>query len=174
MTAKRCLLLSIALLGALAGAPAALAAETASEQAVRAALLFNFIKFADWQDVPAGATQLRLCVASDDPAQTAALEALGNRPIRGMRLAVAPYHRPGDCDVIYVDSHKRWREIAGRPGNSQALAIGNYPGFVADGGMIGISLQDGSLRFDINLAEAKRAGIRLSPQLLRLARHVLE
>ena len=40
--------------------------------------------------------------------------------------------------------------------------------------MIEIALQEDGARFDINLAEGRRAGFRFSPQLLRLARHVHE
>jgi hypothetical protein len=54
------------------------------------------------------------------------------------------------------------------------LTISGYAGFVADGGMIEIVLQQGGTRFDINLGEAKRAGLRLYPQLLKLARRIVE
>jgi hypothetical protein len=40
--------------------------------------------------------------------------------------------------------------------------------------MIEIALQEDGARFEINLAEGRRAGLRFSPQLLRLARRVYE
>lgn len=157
-------------------APAApvLALETASEQAVRAALLFNFIKFTEWPAAAVGDPQLRVCIATSDPAQIAAIEALDERRVRGKPLAAVRFSRQDDCGVIYVDSRQRWIEIAARHTTGSALTIGGYSGFVADGGMIEISLQDGRARFDINLPEAKHAGLRLYPQLLRLARRVVE
>ena len=175
MPLKRMFLLLFALLAPAArGLAPAVAAETASEQALRAALVFNFIKFTEWPAAAAGDPQLRVCVATSDPAQIAALEALDERRVRGIPLAAVRFHRQADCGVIYVDSSQRWNEIAEKRAAGRALTIGGYPGFVADGGMIEISLQEGGARFDINLLEARRAGLRIYPQLLRLARRVVE
>ncbi len=75
--------------------------------------------------------------------------------------------------MIYVDSHQRWNGIE-KPALTHALTIGGYTGFVNDGGMIEIVLQSGGSRFDINLGEAKRAGLRFYPQMLKLARRLVE
>jgi hypothetical protein len=141
---------------------------------VRAALVFNFIKFTEWPAPSGDSGQLRICVASDDPAQIAAFEALDERQIRGIPLAVVRFRRQSDCSVIYVDASGHGGEIADRQTTAHALTIGAFAGFVAEGGMIEISLQEGNVRFDINLPAAKRAGLRFYPQLLRLARHIVE
>lgn len=168
------LLLSVLLAPTVAGFAAVAAAETASEQAVRAALVFNFIKFTEWPATATSHPQLRICIAATQQAQVAALEALGARQIRGTPLAVARYQRQADCNVIYVDSRQRWNEVAEQYAAGHALTIGGYAGFVADGGMIEIALQETTTRFDINLFETKRAALRIYPQLLRLARHIME
>ncbi|MDK9726353.1 MAG: YfiR family protein [Sterolibacteriaceae bacterium MAG5] len=174
MTPKRLLLLMIALLvpAAPASAPV-LATETVTPQAVRAALVYNFIKLTGWP-APTGPARLRLCVATGDPAQMAAIEALGDRLVRGMPLAPVRFVQQLDCRVIYVDSPRLWQDVVDRQASGQALTIGSYPGFVRDGGMIEISQLDGQTRFDINLLEARRAGLHLQPQLLRLARRIVE
>jgi len=171
MVLKRFFLLLSALL-----APAApvFAVEAASEQAVRAALVFNFIKFTEWPAAAANDPQVRICIATNNPAQIVAIEALNERMVRGKPLAAVLFRNGADCDVIYVDSRQRWNEIVGTYTMRHALTIGGYAGFVANGGMIEISMQEGGARFDINLPEAKRAGLRIYPQLLRLARRVLE
>lgn len=160
--------LLLALLPAAGGA----LAEAASEQTLRAALLFNFVKFTEWPTAAAGHAQLRVCIATGDPAQAAAIEALANRLVRGVPIVTVRTSAPTDCNVIYVDSPRRWKELADKPG--RGLTIGSYTGFIEDGGMIGISLQDGNARFDVNLYEVKRAGLHINPQVLRLARRVLE
>lgn len=148
------------------------AGETASEPAMRAAMAFNFVKFTDW---PESARGVRLvCVASADTQLMAAMEALGERQVRSKPVAVVRYAEQGDCDVIYVEGRQRWRAIADQRAPPRALTIGGYAGFVADGGMIEVALQDGNVRFDVNVAEARRAGLRFYPQLLRLARRIVE
>lgn len=175
MMPKRFFLFLLVLLASpVSGFAPAFAAEAASEQSVRAALVFNFIKFTEWPAAAEGNPQLRVCIASNDPVQLAALEALNERLVRGKPLAALRFRRQADCDVIYADSRQRWNEILEQTPKGRALTIGGYPGFAANGGMIEISLQEGSARFDINLLEAKRAGLRIYPQLLRLARRVLE
>lgn len=161
-----------ALLAVLGSAPV-FAVEKASEQVIRAALLFNFIKFTEWL-AASGNSHLRVCLATNDPVQITAIEALDEHRVRGMPLTVVRFRQEVDCGVIYVDSSQRWNEISRKYVGGHALTVGSYAGFVADGGMIEISLQEGGARFDINLLEAKRAGLRMYPQLLRLARRVVE
>lgn len=175
MALKRIFPLLLALAAPAAFGPApAVAADGASEQAVRAALVFNFIKFTEWPAGTAGEPRLLVCMATGDPAQIAALEALGERRVRGMPLTPARFRGQANCDVIYVDTSGRWNEIAEKYRSGRALTIGGYSGFVSAGGMIEISLQEGGARFDINAAEAKRVGLRFYPQLLRLARRLVE
>lgn len=146
------------------------AVETASEQAVRAAMVFNFIKFTDWPDNARGVRLI--CVATADPQLMAAMEALGERQVRNKPVTVVRYAQQPDCDVLYVEGRQRWRAVD--PRLPRALTIGGYSGFVADGGMIEVALQDGNVRFDLNVAEARKAGLRFYPQLLRLARRIAE
>jgi hypothetical protein len=173
--ARACLRLLLLPAAALLAAGPLPAAESASEQAVRAALVYNFLKFTEWPPASAG-ERLRLCIASTDPEQLAAMEALGDRRVRDQQVTTVrlPGSGPVDCDAIYVDSRQRWQAVAERHAGRRPLAIGGYPGFSAEGGMIEIVLEDGIARFDVNLAEARRAGLRLYPQLLRLARRVAE
>ena len=54
------------------------------------------------------------------------------------------------------------------------LTVGDGDGFARGGGMIGLFVEDGRMRFAINPNAAQRAGLRLSSQLLKLARIVKE
>ncbi len=156
--------------------PASGQQEAVSEQAVRAALAYNFIKFADLPAAPQD-DPVDLCVASVDPELMEAMAMLKGRQVRGRPLSVHDLGRGAvarRCDVLYVDARPRWQALGERHGADAALTIGAYPGFVLDGGMVELDLQQGRARFDIDNARARRAGIRFSPQLLRLARRVLE
>lgn len=158
---------------ALPAGPAMTQQGSASEQTVHAALVFNFMKFTEW---PVAEGSLKLCVASGDRQQIEALENLAGKQVRGQVLVVARLHpRETNCQVLFVDSRQRWEESLGnRRSLVQTLTVGAYAGFAWDGGMIEIARHEGSARFDVNLAEVRRAGLRLYPQLLRLARQVFE
>ena len=156
------------------GCGVVVAAETVPESAVRAALLFNFLKFTEWPAEATDATHLHVCIASSDPELLAAMETLNARRVQGKSVLTMNFRQQTDCDVIYVDSRQRWKNITENQRPPHSLTISGYAGFVADGGMIEIVLQQGGTRFDINLGEAKRAGLRLYPQLLKLARRIVE
>lgn len=166
---RAALLLALLLVPSAAGA-----ADFVSEQAIRAALLFNFVKFTQWPVTAGDNPLLRVCVATDDLAEFDAIAALDQRRVHGKLLLVSHFSGQTDCAVLYVDTRQRWREVSTPYAAEPVLTIGSYAGFVADGGMIEISLQEARARFDINLREAKRAGLRFYPQLLRLARRVVE
>lgn len=163
------------LLAALACLPAT-AQDVPSEQSLRTAMVFNFLKFTEFpSESIANIQQIRLCIAVGDTRQAEALLALSGRKAWGRELAVVHLAGHGDdCQVLYVDSSQRWNAIIGQRALPRMLTISAYPGFAQDGGMIEIILQEDGTRFDINLAEGRRAGFRFSPQLLRLARHIYE
>lgn len=164
----------IALLGCAAWQAAA--QDMPTEQSVRAAMVFNFLKFTEFPPESQANTQrMRLCVAVGDPRQVDAFAALSGRKVQGRELVVARLSGREDvCQVLYVDSRQRWNAIEDLRSYHHTLTISAYAGFVRDGGMIAIAMQDDGIRFDINLAEGRRAGFRFSPQLLRLARQVHE
>lgn len=154
----------------------AMAQDMPSEHAMRAAMVFNFLKFTEFpHESIANAPRIRLCIAIGDTLQAEALLALSGRRVWSRELVVVRLSgREEDCHVLYVDSRQRWNAIEGQRIFPRVLSIGAYPGFVRDGGMIEIDLQEDGSRFDINQAEGRSAGFRFSPQLLRLARHVHE
>lgn len=148
------------------------APEIAPEPSVRAALVFNLLKFTE--GFQAEGRVLRLCVAGGDPAQMAAFQKLEGRSLREYFLSVKRLTRNADCDVIYVPSRQHWKEVVQYRGFPNILTIGGYWGAIADGGAIEILFEGGNARFEISLSEARRAGVRFHPQLLRLARQVYE
>ena len=52
------------------------------------------------------------------------------------------------------------------------LTVGEDDRFLHEGGIIAFRVVDRRVRFDVDLAHARRAGLRLDVQLLRLARQV--
>lgn len=152
------------------------AQDTASEQAVRAAMVFNFLKFTDFPSgrIPGG-SGLRLCVAVRDARQEAALFRLAGRKVGGRELVVSEIPTNGGaCHVFYAESRQHWNALEGHQAVRNALTISGYGGFTHDGGMIEIAVQTNGIQFDINLAQASSAGFHFAPQMLRLARQIHE
>jgi hypothetical protein len=165
------------LMPALLGNPqVALGEELPGEHAVRAAMVFNFLKFSELpHEVLVGSPTIEICLAVGGARQAEALTALSGCKVGGREVKVAPLN--GDargCHVLYVDTRQRWNTLRMRQGARRVLSISAYPGFARDGGMLEIAVQADGVRFDVNLAEGRNAGIRFSPQMLRLARRVYD
>lgn len=147
-----------------------------SGESVRAAMVFNFLKFAEFPpEAIASSPGIRLCVAARDTRQAEALLALAGRKVGGRKLLVTDFTaQSGVCQVLYVDSPRRWSTASEHNALRRALTISDYPGFVRDGGMIEIDVRKDGIQFDVNLVEAQRAGFNFAPQMLRLARQIHE
>ncbi len=79
---------------------------------------------------------------------------------------------PAPCDVIVFEGwqalsqRQALRGLAGRP----VLSIGQGSEFCSDGGMFCLTPDPAGLRFEVNLDAVSRSGLRVHPQVLRLAR----
>ncbi|MBS4098326.1 MAG: YfiR family protein [Sulfuricella sp.] len=177
MIGKLCFAQLFFLLAALVchGGPA-IAQDVPDEQAVRAAMVFNFLKFIEFPpETIANVQRIRLCTAVGDPQQAEALAALAGRKVAGRELVVVRLTgRDDDCHALYVDTRQRWNAVEEQRTLRRTLTISAYPGFVRDGGMIEIAVQESGTRFDINMVEGRRAGFYFSANLLRLARRIHE
>jgi hypothetical protein len=154
--------------------PPPTAADAVPASTVRAAFLFNFARFTEWpSDSPAG--PVMLCVLGD-PAVADALDHLaGDRQIGGREVSIARLvsHRAvKTCHLLFIAGTnaavqaRMLDEVARLP----VLTIGEGERFVQIGGVVGLFLDDGRMRFAINTDAVLRAGLKLSSRLLGLAK----
>lgn len=161
------------LLLALAWTPAR--AQTLNESTVKASFLLNFVKFTQSSRVR---DTVVLCSVAAQPlnGQLAALQGrtLTNRTLEIRQSAVASDWR--GCDLLWVSESDADRVdvILRALGDAPVLTVGDFPEFVYQGGMIGLRLEDGRVRFDVNLVSAARAGLTLNSQMVKLAGRVLQ
>ena len=161
------------------GAGPALPAQAPSrEYALKAAFLFNFIKFVRWPEAAfkGPGAPLTLCVPGPDPFGDA-LGALAEKTVQNRPLAV---HHPTavesrcDCQVVFISRAQdgRLAELLAAAAGKPVLTVGETPGFAQKGGVINFFTQDQKLRFEINVDAARAAGLEISANLLKLARIV--
>jgi hypothetical protein len=166
--------LVIALFAAFVGSSAsATAADLASEAAVKAAFVYNFAKFVEWQTPTAvNAPDVKICVAGVDGELAASMTGLEGKPVQARTVSIRREPKVGDldaCQILLVGAGARSLAEASR-GKSGLLTVSDMKGFAAAGGVIELFAEDGRMRFEINLGAAQRAGLRISSQLLKLAR----
>jgi hypothetical protein len=149
-----------------------------SEAQVKAVLLYNFAKFVDWPDkvFVAPDAPVNLCVyGADASAFAIALRTLEGKQARGRVVVVRTGVRQEglrDCQVLFVPGQReRWLpEILAAAHALNILTVGETQGFADSGGIIGFVAVGDHQGFEINVAAARSANLKISSQLLKLAR----
>lgn len=152
----------------------AASAETSREAQLKAAYIFNFIKFVEWPN-PRPADTLVVCFLGANDVLDAFAAATADKSVgaRGM-IARSISRQKGDesarCDVLYVDSSE---ESDPKLSFDEAtLTIGDARDFTRSGGIVRLHMESNRLRFTINMDNAKRARLQVSSNLLKLATQV--
>lgn len=147
------------------------------ENTLKAAFVFNFAKYTEWPEPLWGkSTKLSVCVAGPRDGFAQAVAALDAKPpLRDRQIEVHTVARVEDasaCHVMVFTSRQKMPEWLRGLRNAPVLTVGESDGFAAGGGVIGVYVEGEKLRFEINQDAAQRAGLRLSSQMLKLARLV--
>lgn len=150
------------------------------EYQVKAAFLYTLLKFVEWPDGIAAGAPPPLCLAilGQDPFGDD-LEAVRGKIARGRTVVIRRYRRVEDvkeCDLLFISASERGRlaRILRQLQGSPILTVADQDGFCEAGGMINLVTARNRVAFEINVAAAQRAGLRISSQLLKLARIVVD
>jgi hypothetical protein len=144
------------------------------EYQVKAAFIFNFIKFVEW---PAGSFHsptepFSICIAGLDPFGRSLEDTVASHEIAGRPLSVqhiSSLNQAATCHVLFIgpDAHTPLPPAAlTLPG---ILTIGDANVSASNGAIIRFRVEDGKIRFEIDAAAAERKGLRISSRLLSLA-----
>jgi uncharacterized protein DUF4154 len=150
-----------------------------TEYAVKAAFLVKFADYVDWPaDHHPGTGPIVIAVLGADPFGSLLDEMLAKKEVRGRKVVARRFNTVEDAlphaSILFISSSERLdltrilRALDGRP----VLTVGDMDHFASRGGIVGLRVQGKTVRFDINVEEAEKAGLKMSSQLLKLARIV--
>ena len=172
------LMLSIACgLHCVSQCPAADLPDAAREAHLRAGYLLNFAKFVEWP-TSAATDALTVCFVGgagirDSFAAGSGDKQIGTHPL--VTRTITGRDTPAGCQVLYVEAaapfYKDYMSGAVSPA---LLTVSDAHDFIHKGGIVELFTESNRLRFNINLDNARRAGLRVSSSLLQLASHVEE
>ncbi|HNT69225.1 MAG TPA: YfiR family protein [Syntrophorhabdaceae bacterium] len=152
--------------------------KTVSEYEVKAAFLYNFVKFVDWPDGSQGEGKgvVNVCMFGSGPIDRE-LARLKDKVVKGRRFAVKYTGSTEEfrgCHMLFICSSEKGRlqEALKAVKRKGILTVGDTEGFARKGVIINFYFEDKKIRFEINLDAAREAQFSISSQLLRLARIV--
>lgn len=166
--------------GAIAAPQYAQAQET-KEYLVKAAFIYNFVKFVEWPGEKAIAKQsgIDICVMGESQLVTAssvfkaastsklALKLVQENDLRAVM---------GHCHVVFISDSEtaRLQEILAALRAAPVLTVSDIDGFAEKGGMIGFVISDGKIKVVVNTKSAAAASMRVDAQLLEIALKVID
>ncbi|MBF0496029.1 MAG: YfiR family protein [Deltaproteobacteria bacterium] len=147
------------------------------ESRVKAAFIYNFAKFVEWpEQVLQGKDNTILLCAIEDTDFGQAFDLIEEKIVKGRKMVYQCCPRLSSelnvCHIVYLNSQdpKIIQEVLRSLKGRHVLTIGEQEGFVQLGGIINLYSSDNKIRFEINVDAANRAGLKLSSQLLKLAK----
>lgn len=148
------------------------------EYDLKAAYIYNIVKFVAWPETTRPDSELRIGVLGSDPFGPA-LEALSGKMVGKRRIVIHKVQNTQalkNCDAIFISrSESRQVESIARNASSlNILTFGDTAGFANRGIIVNFFMQEKKLRFEINVEAARRAGLAISSQVLKLGRVVQE
>ncbi len=154
--------------------------DRATEYQVKAAFLFNFAKFVEWpaDAFPGADAPLQICLLGRDPFGHEFEQLIADKTVNGHRIEVI--HSSGvpqakACQIIFVASSEKQqaREILRGLRGASVLTVGDTAGFAGLGGIINFVVDEGRVRFEINVKAAERAHLKVSVRLLTVAKLIV-
>ena len=151
------------------------AQEVRPEYQLKAAFFSKFAQFVEFpESALTNSKTFNLCVARPNPFGRALDALIVGETLHGRPLAARDVSDPkaiDTCRLLFVPALllSERKAFLTKAAALPILTVGDYDGFLEEGGIVNLRIVDGRVRFDINAASAHRAGVRLSSQLLRLA-----
>ena len=152
-------------------------AQGPSEYQIKAAFLYKFARFVEWpaSSFTSQASPLVIGILGEDPFGPMLDQATKGKSVQGRPLQVIRFSsldEPPLCHLLFIG------ELKGHPlsqvfallKDRSVLTVGDTEDFARSGGMIRLLMSDQRVYFDINGEAAQRAGLKISSQLLKLAR----
>jgi len=153
--------------------------QAATEYQIKAAYIYNFAKFVDWPSkaFPDANSPIVIGVLGEDPFGDALEQAIKDKSVNGRKLQAKRFDGVRDverCHILFISSSEKMRlsKALERVKGLNVLTVSDIGRFARQGGMIGLTMEHNKIGFEINVDTAKKAGLSISSQLLKLAKVV--
>jgi hypothetical protein len=149
------------------------------EYQVKAAFLYSFAKFIEWPSdaLPEDEQAFVITILGEDPFGATLDEMLRDKMVAKRRVVVRRASRAEDVgrsQILFISDSEsqRLQSLLLRFQGTAILTVGEADQFAERGGVVRLRTEKNRVRLDINLGVAERARLKISSELLKLARIV--
>jgi hypothetical protein len=155
---------------------AASISQSADEYEVKAAFLYNFTKFVEWQSMPSS-DAFDICILGDDPFGDSLDQLVKGKMAYSRRIRVRRLRQPVEarqCQIAFVrqDEDSKLEKLVEAVRGAQVLTVSEDRSFARMGGMVFLRMKDGRIGVGINVQATESAGLKVSAKLLTIAKNV--
>ncbi|MBE9560346.1 MAG: YfiR family protein [Proteobacteria bacterium] len=146
------------------------------EYKIKASFIYNFARFTQWPD---DNNELRICIFGKDPfgfhADDLNGKKINNKTIKVVRTRLIDEVK--SCNIVFLNIIPPERHLFERALNKikggNILTIADADNVVSFGVMIGLIIEDNKIGFKINNTAIQASDLKISSQLLSLAKEVI-
>ena len=165
------------ILWTLAGVAILRAQNLPTEYEVKAAYLYQFGKFVEWPEgaLARSGDDFAICTLGMDPFGSVLDETISGRGVQSKKVIakrLASANEAADCNILFISSSEQnhLSEILKMVQGKGVLTVGEMRNFLSQGGMIHFQMEQNKVRFEINLSAVEHANLKVSSQLLKVAK----
>jgi hypothetical protein len=153
-----------------------IAAEAPLEYQVKAVCVLNAARFVSWPASAFGnpSSPLGIGILGDNPFGSALQDVVAGETIHERRIVVrrVALSEAATVQVLFISNSQRGHldEILRALGDVSVLTISEIDRFTQNGGMLGLALDRGKIRFEVNSDAVRRAQLKIDSQFLLLTR----
>lgn len=148
-------------------------AEVENEKKIKAAIVYKILRFVTWPTNLQDNDSLYLCVAHKDPYYGAFLQINGRKVASKTIKVIAPESEGSirTCATEFTSLEQREMALLNETNAQDAavLTISDRVDFAERGGIINLVVKNNRVAFRINVQAARKANIKISSSLLKLA-----
>jgi len=150
-------------------------ADETAEYTLKAAFLYNFALFTTWPE--RSVDNFNLCIYGKDPFNQDFDSLMKKKNINDRKVII---HRINtidhlnQCQLVFISRSAigNLTNVIDSLKDKPVLTVADSPGVSEQGVVLNMNVKDDKITFEANLTTAKKAGLNLSSQLLRLATQV--
>jgi hypothetical protein len=143
---------------------------------VKGRFLLNFARFVEWpaQSQVGLESEIRVCVLGNGEVSSTLSKVLHGKTAGKKNVMVRRVEDLAGvawCRIVFITKSTKLEPemVVNSLGATSILTVGETDGFAANGGMVNFIGDQNEVRFEINEGAARRAGLKISSKLLRLA-----
>jgi hypothetical protein len=159
---------------ALFNATSASAQREAEEYNLKAAFIYSFTQYVDWDNSSFPEKNFIIGVIGNSPIVDALNELARSKTVKGNKIIVRQYNKPSDirfCHVLFISKNCNFpiTDVLSRVWLKEVLSISEQEGGAAEGAAFNFMIRNNTLKFEANYKTINAAGLKVSSELLKLA-----